>query len=80
MAKEISQELFDELKLKGYKGEATLEDMMIPLNEKHIKDGTKYINGVIWWVIEKDKLANVGKDFVNIVSDKLGKEILKGGK
>lgn len=80
MSKPISQELFDELKLKGHTGEATLEDMMIPLNEKHLKDGTKYIDGVIWWVVEKDKLANVGRDFVNIVFDKLGKEILKDGK
>lgn len=80
MEKQISQQLFDKLKAKGYKGEATLESMMIPLNEKYISEGKKLIGGIIWWVVEKDKPANIGSDFISVISGKLSKEVLTNGK
>lgn len=63
MAREISESLLTKLRTLGFTGEATIEAILIPLNERMIAQGKKYIQGKAWWVDFKNKAEQRGITF-----------------
>lgn len=71
----------DKIKLYGYTGDNTIEELVSALSEKYIKEGRKEINGKSWWIDVKDKAAEKSMSFIDAIYDELEKYLkTKNGK
>lgn len=77
----LTAKQLSDLKALGYKGTDAPKDLMTEANAIMAKKGKKYVTfagkKLPWWVAEKNKIANSGKDIVDVLVDVLTTELPK---
>lgn len=71
----IPEEKLIEIRSKGFSRNPTVADIMIDLNDKYQNEGKSKTGGISWWVTEKNKKENEGKEFVDLVIEIAKKEL-----